>query len=126
MQKNVRIITGAQYRAHTTLIFKHLHFLKLVDLYQLQGNKYVLSFLEGLLPSTLNTYLDYHKNTGHSDSIQINGANNTYLGCVPKHHLNVSSNMEPFDAGHLYAQLIAHIFCGFIIQIQTIHTGGLR
>jgi len=40
--KSVRIITGAHYRAHTTPIFKCLNFLKLVHLYQLQVNKYVL------------------------------------------------------------------------------------
>ena len=53
MQKSVGIITGAHFREHTTPIFKHPHFLRLVDFYQLQVNKYVLSFLKDLLPSSL-------------------------------------------------------------------------
>jgi len=52
-KQGVRIITGAHFRAHTTPIFKHPHFLRLVDFYQLQVNKYVLSFLKDLLPSSL-------------------------------------------------------------------------
>ena len=52
-KKSIRVITGAHYRAHTAPIFKRLHFLKLVDFYQLQVNKYVLSFLNGLLASLL-------------------------------------------------------------------------
>jgi hypothetical protein len=33
--------------------------------------------------------------------------------------------MELFTAGYLSAYFIAHIMCGFLIQIQTIHTGEL-
>ena len=70
--KNVRIITVAHYRAHTAPIFKHLHFLKLVNLYQLQVNKYVLSFLKDLLPSTLK-HIFARSQYQALDSIQING-----------------------------------------------------
>ena len=66
-KKSVRIITGAHYRAHTAPIFKHLHFLKLVDLYQLQINKYVLSFIKGLLPSSLRHIFTLSQNQhGHN------------------------------------------------------------
>ena len=74
--KSVRIITGAHYRAHTTPIFKHLHFLKLVDLYQLQVNKYVLSFLKVLLPSSLKHIFtlsqnQHGHNTRHSTAYKL-------------------------------------------------------
>ena len=65
--KNVRIITVAHYRAHTAPIFKHLNFLKLVNLYQLQVNKYVLSFLKDLLPSSLKHIFTLSQNQhGHN------------------------------------------------------------
>ena len=73
------IIIEAHDRAHTTSNFKHIHFLKLVDLYQLQVNKCVLSFLNGLVPSSLKhifTLLQNQKWPQHQtiDSLQINGA----------------------------------------------------
>ena len=75
-KKSVRIITGAHYRAHTAPIFKHLHFLKLVDLYQLQVNRYVLSFLKGLLPSSLKHIFTSSQNqhghkTRHSTAYKL-------------------------------------------------------
>ena len=48
-----------------------------------------------------------------------------HLGCMSKHHPNGCSNKKPFTAWHVYAQLIAHILGGFLIQIQTIPTRGL-
>ena len=72
MQKESgRIITGVHCRAHTVQVFKHLHFFELADLYQLQVNRYSLSFLKGLLPSsfkdtfTISSNQHYHS-TRHS------------------------------------------------------------
>ena len=60
------------------------------------------------------------------DSIQINSAKNMHHGCVPKHHPNGSSNMKTFTVWYLNVQLITHILCEFLIQIQTNNIGGLR
>ena len=75
-KKSVRIMTGAHYRAHSAPIFKHLHLLKLVDLSQLQVNKYVLSFIKGLLPSSLTHIFtlaqnQHGHNTRHSTGYQL-------------------------------------------------------
>ena len=88
--KNVRIITGAHYREHTAPIFNH--FFKLVDVYQLQVNKCVLSFLKDLLPSSLKHLFTLWQNQHGRhiyqtlDSIQINGAKN-----APWLHVKASS-----------------------------------
>ena len=75
-KKSIRIITGSHYRAHTSPIFKCLRFLKLEDLYKLQVSICVLSFIHGLLPSSLNDIFtlaqDQHgHNTRHSKSYKL-------------------------------------------------------
>jgi hypothetical protein len=74
--------------AHTEPIFKHLHFLKLVDLYKLQVNRYVLSFLKGLLPSSLKhiftlSQSQHDHNTRHL-TVQFSSVQTAYKLTVKK------------------------------------------
>ena len=66
-KKSIRIITGSHYRAHTSPILKRLRFFTLEDLYKLQVSKYVPSFIQSLLPSSLHHIFTLAQNQhGHN------------------------------------------------------------
>jgi len=54
-KKAIRIMTGAQYNAHTNPLFKQLNVAKLDDLYKLQIAKYMYNFFTKTLPPPLTT-----------------------------------------------------------------------
>jgi len=90
------VIAGAHYRENTPAIFKCLQFLKLLDLYQLQVNRYVLLFIKGLLPFSLNhifSKLTWSKHR-HSTVYKLLVKNKVVHWLLPKHYTNGLPNME--------------------------------
>ena len=58
-KKLVRLITGANYTAHTEPIFKELKLLKLIDIYRMQIASYVIDFISHELPDSLMGMFEY-------------------------------------------------------------------
>ena len=108
---------------------QYVSLLKLVDLYQLQlpVNKYVLSFLKDLLPSSLKHIFtlsqnEHGHNTRYSTACKLMvqktrtmSACHSIIQMDPQTWILLQNDIDMF---------IIHILCEFLIQIQTIHIEG--
>ena len=118
--------------AHTSSVFKYLQFLKIVDLCQLEVNRYILSLLYGLFSycrSRWSTYLHYHK-------INIVTTPGTQQ---PKNYLLKTCTLVASQSiiqvgpqtwnyltpGKVSVQFIAPTMCKFLVQIEITYTEGL-
>jgi len=64
-KKAVRIITKAEFRAHTTSLFKKYSLLKIIDICQFQIGFFIFKFTISKLPSMFNSYFTYTSSIHH-------------------------------------------------------------
>ena len=64
-KKAVRIIAKAEFRAHTTPIFKKYSLLKIIDICQFQIAFFMFKFTISKLPSMFNSYFTYTSSIHH-------------------------------------------------------------
>ena len=99
---------------------------QIVDLYQLQVNKYVLSFLKGFLPSSLKHIFTISQNQHGRSTIESTAyklmvqKTRTFAACQSIIQIGPQTwNLLPHDIYMHNSLLISHV-------IQMIHIGGLR
>ena len=59
-KKAVRIITNSKYNAHTELLFKDLHLLKITDIFDVQCMKFWYKFSNNTLPKYFRSMFQYN------------------------------------------------------------------
>jgi len=104
-KKAVRIIVKAEFRAHTTPLFKKCSLLKIMDICQFQIALFMFKFTISKLPSMFNSYFTYTSSIHHySTRSSISGL------AMPSVRMKIRQRSIKYQGPFVWNKLSTEIF----------------